>query len=81
MLCFLTPWCNFSTLLNADVWFDSHRNICGRLCPLPGFHLVETQREGSATANQVVANRKQAIFVTELGLEVCTSHLLTLLEY
>ena len=38
-------------------------------------------REGSATANQVVANRKHAIFRKEVGLEVCTSHLLTLLEY
>jgi len=64
ILCFLTPWSNFSTLLNADVWFDSHCNICGRLCPLPGFYLVETQRGGSTTANQVVANRKHAIFLT-----------------
>ena len=76
ILCLLTPWCSFSTLLNADIWFDSHCNICRRLCPLPGFHLVETQREGSTTANQVVANRKHAIFISEVGLEVCTSHLL-----
>ena len=76
ILCLLTPWCSFSTLLNDDVWFDSHGNICRRLCLLPGFHLVETQREGSATTNQVVANRKHAIFISEVGLEVCTSHLL-----
>ena len=45
------------------------------------FHLVETAREGSATAKQVVANRRHAIFLTEVGLEVCNSFLLTLFRY
>ena len=81
MLCFLTLWCSFSTLLKADVWFDSYCNICGRLCPLPGFHFVETAREGSTTAKQGVANRRHAIFLTEVGLEVYKSILLTLFRY
>ena len=33
-------------------------------------NIVETTGEGSAAANQVVANRKRAIFLTEVGLEV-----------
>ena len=33
------------------------------------FHFVETRREGRATANQMVANRKHAIILTEVGLE------------
>ena len=42
-------------------------------------NIVETTGEGSAAANQVVANRKRAIFLTEVGPEVCStpnSHLL-----
>ena len=33
-------------------------------------NIVETTGEGSAAANQLVANRKRAIFLTEVGPEV-----------
>ena len=36
-------------------------------------NIVTTTGEGSAATNLVVANRKRAIFVTEVGLEVYTT--------
>ena len=48
----------FSTYLKRMEMFFTANNI------------VETTGEGSAAANQVVANRKCAIFLTEVGAEV-----------
>ena len=39
-------------------------------CFFTAKNIVEITGEGSAAANQVVANRKRAIFLTEVGPEV-----------